>query len=291
MCHVSLFSASLQYRASSQNSPGTHHCPRLGANSPLPEELAYFDHAALYWYLAPSGRPAAGVRWGGAAAAAIGATAAGTAPALLPIPGTSCLASHAALAASSAVGKATAAGRAASKSTGVVAATAVAATAVAAIAGTGLRAASKSTVGAAAAATGAAIDRTAGKGTPPRLGANSPLPEELAYFDHAALYWYLSPSGRTAAGVRWGGAAAAAIGIAAGPRPALAMSCLASHAALAASSLVGIAATAGRAAVTGVRTGACIGRMDGALSPIEGVRPGERPAERERRESMRAYWF
>ena len=280
MCHVSLFSASLQYRASSQNSPGTHHCPRLGANSPLPEELAYFDHAALYWYLAPSGRPAAGVRWGGAAAAAIG-IAAGPRPALLPIPGTSCLASHAALAASSAVGKATAAGRAASKSTG-----GVAATAVAAIAGTGLRAASKSTVGAAAAATGAAIDRTAGKGTPPRLGANSPLPEELAYFDHAALYWYLSPSGRTAAGVRWGGAAAAAIGIAAGPRPALAMSCLASHAALAASSLVGIAATAGRAAVTGVRTGACIGRMDGALSPIEGVRPGERPAERERRESM-----
>ena len=246
----------------------------------MPEELAYFDHAALYWYLAPSGRPAAGVRWGGAAAAAIG-IAAGPRPALLPIPGTSCLASHAALAASSAVGKATAAGRAASKSTGVVAATAVAA-----IAGTGLRAASKSTVGAAAAATGAAIDRTAGKGTPPRLGANSPLPEELAYFDHAALYWYLAPSGRPAAGVRWGGAAAAAIGIAAGPRPALAMSCLASHAALAASSLVGIAATAGRAAVTGVRTGACIGRMDGALSPIEGVRPGERPAERERRESM-----
>ena len=69
--------------------------------------------------------------------------------------GKSCLASHAALAASSAVGSTTAAGT----STGV------------------------------GASIGTACDRTAGKGTPPRLGAKSPLPAELAYFDHAALYW------------------------------------------------------------------------------------------------------
>ena len=125
----------------------------------------------------------------------------------------------------------------------------------------------------------------------PRLGANSPLPEELAYFDHAALYWYLAPSGRPAAGGRWGGAAAAAIGAvaigAADGTGAALTSCLASHAALAASSDVGTtAATAGRAAVTGVRTGVCLGRMAGALSPIEGVRLAERPTERLRRESM-----
>ena len=251
----------------------------------MPEELAYFDHAALYWYLTPSGRPAAGGRWGGAAAAAIGTAigaAAGTGPALVLHPDTSCLASHAALAASSAVGRATAAGRGGGTATAAG------------------RAASKSTgIGA---ATGAAIDRTAGKGDPPRLGANSPLPAELAYFDHAALYWYLAPSGRPAAGVRWGGAAAAAIGAAAigaaaGTGPALVLhpdtSCLASHAALAASAPGGgtTAATAGRAAVTGARTIDCFGRMAAALSPIEGVRLGERPAVKLRRKSMMTHWL
>ena len=135
----------------------------------------------------------------------------------------------------------------------------------------------------------------------PRLGANSPLPEELAYFDHAALYWYLTPSGRPAAGVRWGGAAAAAIGAAAigaaaGTGPALVLhsgtSCLASHAALAASAPGGTtAATAGRAAVTGARTIDCFGRMAAALSPIEGVRLGERPAVKLRRKSMMTHWL
>ena len=48
---------------------------------------------------------------------------------------------------------------------------------------------------------------------------------------------------------------------------------------LAASSLNTAAATTGRAAVTGDCPSVCLGRMAGALSPIEGGR-AERPADR-----------